>query len=135
MTLHGAAQFTARLHAIEDTGRVVAEQWADKGVTGVRSQIQRRTGATAASVHADVSREGARIVGSPVVDYLADGTRAHVEVPRNAKALRFQIGGRTIFSKKVYHPATTGNPGIRQAAMNALGNFADALYGLWNRAA
>lgn len=75
------------------------------------------------------------MLGSQVITYLAGGTRAHEQVPVNARAMRFKIGGQTIFSKKVHHPATIGNPKILTAARDALGGFARAVYGLWNRAA
>jgi hypothetical protein len=136
MTLRGAREFRHRLEAIRHTAESVAQDWADEDVRRVRSEIQRRTGETAASVHVEsVTLEGARVVGSPVVNFLASGTKAHIEVPTNAQAMRFVIGGRTIFSKRVNHPATKGNPSIRQAAGDALRGFSDALYRLWNKAA
>jgi hypothetical protein len=136
VNIRGATQWRARLHAAETTGRVLARDWADEDVRRVRAQIQRRTGATSASVRAiNVTDRGARVVGSPVVNFLASGTRAHDQAPVNAKAMRFKIGGQTIFSKKVHHPATRGNPRIREAARHSLGSFVDAIIGLWNRAA
>lgn len=33
-------------------------------------------------------------------------TRPHVILPRNAKALRFMMGGRVVFAKKVNHPGS-----------------------------
>jgi hypothetical protein len=136
VTLRGAAQLRSRLSAIEHSGRTVAQQWADEGARRTRAQIQRRTGATAASVRSqDVSDTGAQLVGSAVVIYLAKGTKAHEQAPVNAKAMRFEVGGQTIFSKKVHHPATQGNPRILDAARGALTGFADIIRGLWNAAA
>lgn len=48
--------------------------------------------------------------------YVHEGTRAHVIGPRRAKALRFQIGGRTVFAKLVRHPGTRARPFLRNAA-------------------
>lgn len=48
-------------------------------------------------------------------DYAApvhEGSRPHKIVPRNAKALKFTIGGRTVFARSVWHPGTTANPFI-----------------------
>ncbi|WP_327415386.1 hypothetical protein [Streptomyces sp. NBC_01233] len=45
----------------------------------------------------------------PAVLYVLDGTRPHVIRPRRAKALRFDMGGRTVFAKKVNHPGTRAN--------------------------
>lgn len=48
-------------------------------------------------------------------DYAApvhEGSRPHKIVPKKAKALKFNVGGRTIFAKSVWHPGTTANPFI-----------------------
>ncbi len=42
----------------------------------------------------------------PAVRFVLDGTRPHVIRPRRASALRFELGGRTVFAKKVNHPGT-----------------------------
>lgn len=51
-------------------------------------------------------------VGSPVkyAQLHHEGTRAHVIVPRKAKALRFMVGGRVVFASRVRHPGTRPNP-------------------------
>lgn len=48
--------------------------------------------------------------------YVHEGTRPHVIRPRRAQALRFQIGGRTVFAKLVRHPGTKARPFLRNAA-------------------
>lgn len=48
--------------------------------------------------------------------YVHEGTRAHVIRPVKAQALRFQIGGRTVFAKLVRHPGTKARPFLRNAA-------------------
>ncbi|MBT2490649.1 hypothetical protein J7E96_19440 [Streptomyces sp. ISL-96] len=45
----------------------------------------------------------------PAVRFVLDGTRPHVIRPRRAKALRFDMGGRMVFAKKVNHPGTRAN--------------------------
>lgn len=42
--------------------------------------------------------------------YVREGTPAHVIMPVNAKALRFEIQGRIVFAMKVNHPGTAPNP-------------------------
>jgi len=42
--------------------------------------------------------------------FVRQGTRPHEIRPVKAKALAFQIGNRTIFAKRVYHPGTKPNP-------------------------
>jgi hypothetical protein len=135
MTLHGAREFRNRLNAIRDTGRIVAESWAEDGANDMRAEIPRVTGETAASLRGEADAGGGRIMGSPVVTYLAGGTAAHEERPVNAQAMRFAVGGRTVFTKRVMHPPTRGNPRILDAARNALTGMAAACYRLWNGAA
>jgi bacteriophage HK97-gp10 putative tail-component len=56
-------------------------------------------------------------VGSDV-EYAAmvnDGTRPHQIRPRNAKALRFRVGGRIVYAKVVNHPGTRARPFLDRA--------------------
>ncbi|MFJ3545480.1 hypothetical protein ACIPQH_25330 [Streptomyces rubiginosohelvolus] len=45
----------------------------------------------------------------PAVRFVLDGTRPHVIRPRRASVLRFELGGRTVFAKRVSHPGTRAN--------------------------
>lgn len=45
-----------------------------------------------------------------------EGTRPHVIRPRTARALKFQMGGRTVFASSVNHPGTRPRPFLRNAA-------------------
>ncbi|OMB79285.1 hypothetical protein A5743_14390 [Mycolicibacterium conceptionense] len=47
--------------------------------------------------------------------YVHEGTRPHVIRPKRAQALRFQIGGRTVFARLVRHPGTRARPFLRNA--------------------
>lgn len=49
--------------------------------------------------------------------YVHDGSQPHLIRPRKAQALRFQIGGRTVFAKLVRHPGTKARPFLRNAGM------------------
>lgn len=42
----------------------------------------------------------------PASRFILDGTRPHLIRPRRRKALRFDVGGETVFSKLVRHPGT-----------------------------
>ncbi|MDP2364511.1 MAG: hypothetical protein Q8M94_12180 [Ignavibacteria bacterium] len=42
--------------------------------------------------------------------YVREGTAPHVIVPKRARALRFEIGGKVLFRKLVHHPGTKANP-------------------------
>ena len=43
-------------------------------------------------------------------EFVREGTQPHVIVPKQANALRFLIGGQTIFAMKVNHPGNKPNP-------------------------
>ncbi|MFI9026299.1 hypothetical protein [Streptomyces sp. NPDC053560] len=45
----------------------------------------------------------------PAVNYVLEGTRPHIIRPRRKKALRFDVGGQTVFAKVVHHPGTKPN--------------------------
>lgn len=56
-------------------------------------------------------RQGARTeTGVFYRPFVTDGTGPHEIRPVNRQALRFQIGGRTVFAKRVMHPGTRANP-------------------------
>lgn len=64
------------------------------------------------------SRGPAFLIGSdhPIAELHAKGTRPHVILPRNARALRFTVaGGDVVFAKRVNHPGTRANPYLEQA--------------------
>lgn len=48
-----------------------------------------------------------------------DGTPPHVIVPVRAQALRFDIGGETVFATRVNHPGTAGRPFMAEGAARA----------------
>ena len=135
MSLQGASALRSRLHAIGDVGRPISQRWADSAVRRIQSHIPVKTGQTRRSVHASVSKDGAQILGSPVVTFLDRGTKAHDEMPHK-KAIRFTVGTQAIFSKKVHKPATLGKhfeaPAVRDAARDT--HMADTLVEAWNRA-
>lgn len=47
--------------------------------------------------------------------------------PKSAKALVFQVNGRTVFARKVIHPGVKAQPYMRPAAIQALEPFAGQL--------
>lgn len=56
-------------------------------------------------------RQGARTAeGVFYRPFVTAGTRPHDIVPRTKKALKFNVGGRTVFAKRVRHPGTKANP-------------------------
>ena len=61
-------------------------------------------------------------VGSPVkyAKLHHEGTRPHIIRPRNAKALRFVVGGRVVFASRVQHPGTRPNPYLTRWLLEAV---------------
>ncbi len=63
--------------------------------------------------------------------YYHSGTRPHVIRPRNARALRFTVGGRTVFARSVNHPGTRPHPyveaGGREATPEIRRSYEDAV--------
>lgn len=51
----------------------------------------------------------------PAVIFVLKGTRPHLIRPRRAKALRFDVGGTTVFAKLVRHPGTRANDFMSRA--------------------
>lgn len=59
------------------------------------------------------------VADTPYARFVADGTRPHTIRPRTARALRFQVGGKTVFAMRVNHPGTQPNPWFRNAFTKA----------------
>lgn len=60
------------------------------------------------------------------VDYaeaVHDGTRPHIIRPRNAQALRFNVGGRIVYAKVVHHPGTRARPFLDRALREVTGGL------------
>ncbi|MER5705988.1 HK97 gp10 family phage protein [Streptomyces sp. NPDC002122] len=55
---------------------------------------------------------GSDVEYAPMVN---DGTRPHVIRPRTKKALKFKMGGKTVYAKVVHHPGTRANPFLDRA--------------------
>jgi phage gpG-like protein len=78
----------------------------------VGSGLQSRSGRLAQSVEVEADETSvAAGIDTGVVPYAAiqeygGRTRAHIITAINAAALRFQIGGRTMFAKRVMHPGS-----------------------------
>ena len=48
--------------------------------------------------------------------FIEGGTKAHEIRPRRAKLLRFYVGGRVVYARKVNHPGTAKRPFMESAA-------------------
>lgn len=61
------------------------------------------------------------ISSNPHTVLVHNGSRAHLIRPRRARYLRFQIGGRVVYTKLVRHPGYRGNPFLRDALILSAG--------------
>lgn len=57
---------------------------------------------------------------APYSVFVHQGTAPHVIRPRNAAALRFKVGGATVFASSVNHPGTRARPFLTNAVARAL---------------
>jgi hypothetical protein len=68
-----------------------------------------------------IAMEATRVVGqvvntAPHAAVVHKGSRSHAITARNARVLRFTVGGEVLFRRTVNHPGTTGRPWLAQAA-------------------
>lgn len=73
-----------------------------------------RTGDTRSSIKALVGINRGFVSAGGASTFLQYGTRAH-RIVANGKALRFVIGGSTMFRKSVNHPGTAPRPFMTEA--------------------
>lgn len=83
---------------------------------GAEQRVRVRTGTLLATIR----RNSSQFRRLPAVEVVAgrarmrytmfehDGTRPHIIVARRRQALRFTVGGRTVFRRRVRHPGTQG---------------------------
>jgi hypothetical protein len=138
VSLKGSRELSARLRAIKLTFKPAGRDWADDTVRIMKPLVPTRTGLSRASIRRrNATQRKATVVGSYVLYFLDHGTKAHDEVPRKAKVLRFQRGQNTVFSRKVHKRATSGKHFRQRAAEEALkaNPLAKSLIEQWNSAA
>jgi len=89
---------------------------ADRLAEEMRERAPVRTGRLRDSIK--VVRIGqVRFVGPtvPYAPYVEFGTRPHIIRPRRARALRFEMEGRTVFAMYVRHPGFRGRFFVRRS--------------------
>lgn len=141
MALRGSPELRRRLKAIKTVFKPAGREWADLTVKEARRRMQtgpHATGKTRASIRRrNASQKKATVVGNYPVNFIDAGTKEHDIKPRKVKALKFEAGGRTIFTKKVHkrrQPARPFKKASGEAALKKVDILAD-LIELWNRAA
>lgn len=91
------------------------------------AQVARRTapGTMGRFIESSYGRVGQDPVGMitsrhPATVYVVNGTRPHIIRPVRAQALRFTVGGRTVYATVVHHPGTSPNHFLQQALRSAV---------------
>lgn len=79
-----------------------------------RVQCPKRTGKLSESIVKRFTEESGRlgvtiIAAQPYAFWVHEGTKAHVILPRRAKALRWFVDGQPVFARRVNHPGTKPN--------------------------
>lgn len=100
--------------AVEAKLKVAAARLPTRMVNDARKAAPVDSGQLRTSITARSTLRGpilTVIVESPLVQAATtnSGARPHVIVPRRAKALRFVVGGRTVYAKRVNHPGNKGS--------------------------
>lgn len=80
-------------------------------VSNARGRVKVRSGELRDSIGSSLSTTASSVrleafATARHARFVHDGTRPHVIRARNARALRFQVGGRTVFARQVQHPGT-----------------------------
>ena len=138
MSLQGGRELRRRLKAIRTVFKPAGREWADETARIAKTMVPVRTGKTQRSIRRkNASQRKATVVGFYPVNFIDAGTKAHDEKPRKAKAMKFDVGGGTVFSKKVHKRAVAARPFKKEAARRGLEkvDILEDLIELWNRAA
>jgi hypothetical protein len=137
MALKGKSELNARLRAIKQTFKPIGRAWADDDVAENRRRVPVKTGRLRASFRVrNATQRKAVVVGHYTANFIDAGTKAHDETAKG-NAMRFAIGGKTMFAKKVHKRTTPAQRFKREAAMEALRKnpMAVELIKQWNNAA
>jgi len=80
-----------------------------------KSYVRKVTGALHSEVRVEDSKPVRVVSAAPHAIYVELGTEPHVIEPKNAKALRFEIDGKVVFARRVFHPGTEAQYAMRAA--------------------
>ena len=111
------------VHAVTDQAYLAMRVRAPVKTGELRDSITKRS----VGLHGEVT------VGAPHGVFVALGTRPHLIMPVRARALRFEAGGRIVFTKLVHHPGTRPNPFVQRAADIVQGLIPDIFQDIWQQ--
>jgi hypothetical protein len=137
MALKGARELRARLTAIKTVFKPAGRKWTDKTTELARSRVKVRTGTTRASIRRkNASMVRASVQASGGARFLERGAKPHTIKARRVGSMKFSVGGRTVFAKRVRHPGSRKQPFLIPSGRDALSemDLLRELITLWNRA-
>ena len=136
--LQGGEQLKARLRAMRLAFKPMGKDWATDTAQQSNRTAPQRTGRLSRSHKVkSVTQRKATVVALFYGVFVNRGTRPHTIKARNAPALIFNVGGRTIFARSVHHRGSRGTRYVDKAAHRALAKHVDkdALIEAWNKGA
>lgn len=99
----------------------------------LKRNVPVRTGRLRDSITREVFDNSAVIrTNSGYGRFVNDGTRPHDIFPRNGRYLRFEIGGRTIYAKRVRHPGFTGRKFVEVTLAESVPKIMDLIRNWWS---
>jgi hypothetical protein len=130
--LIGGSALRARLANLAKVPPAFAGEWADETVGRIKATKPPSTRPASSKFSTKVSERRAGVYGAFWWIFVDRGTKAHDIRPRKAKALRFQVGGQTIFARKVHLKRMRRRPFISRAAQESLRGGTDLIIKVWN---
>lgn len=100
--------------ATKDSGKLI--------LATEKSEVPIKTGQLRRSITLDYRPISVSIY--PSVKYalpVHDGQEPHTIVPLTKKVLRFKVGGKWVYARRVYHPGTKGNPFVERTVARSEG--------------
>lgn len=137
-TLKGASELRARLKALKLAFKPVGRDWADTTAQVMRSIAPAATGKGRQTIkRKNATQRRATVAAIYYMGIVDKGSKAHTITARRGKTLAFQVGGRTVFAKKVHQRGLRGRQFAIRAAREGLRRhpMAASLIAEWNRAA
>lgn len=134
-TIKGGPLLRARLDSVSAAGPEIKAAWATDAARRIKADAPTNRGVLKASVTAQTQGAKVGVWGAFWGIFVDRGTKAHDIKARKGGALRFEVAGRTIFTKKVHRKRMRRRPFITENAQEALAAapLRDQIIGAWNR--
>jgi HK97 gp10 family phage protein len=105
----------------------LAEKYAPTKTGELAQSIRSETGSLEGRVWSDAPHAFFVEFGTWSYNELAPQSGTYEIKPINAKALRFDVGGQTVFAKSVQHPGIKAQPFMRPALQDTIEEFAEGM--------